>query len=510
MNDYQKVHRFYQQRWASLVEIVNWLNGYVWSSGLVYAFLGLGLLYTILTRFVQVRFIKDMIKLTFDGGGSKAGVSSFQALAMSLGSRVGTGNIAGVATAIAFGGPGAVFWMWVAAILGSATSFIEITLTQVYKRKINGEYRGGTPFYIERGLKLKWFAVVSAILTLIVMSFLWPGVQANTVALTMKNTFGIPSVATGIAMSLLLGFIIFGGVKRIAKAAEIMVPFMAIGYILLCIIVLSLNIPQIPDVISLILTSAFNVNSTFGGLMGSAIAWGVQRGVYSNGAGLGSETFEAGAAEVSHPAKQGLVQAFSVYIDTLIICPATAFMILITGMYDVKPEGMAPITDKLGNAEPSIYTQLAVDSVLPTFGVSFLAISLFFFCFTTLLSYYYKAETNLAFLTSQKNIKSAWATHLLKVILIVASFYGSVKSATFVWAMGDLGMGAMAWVNLTVILLLTKPAIRVFKDYVRQKKAGKDPVFNPARVGIQGADFWEEKHRDFPNTELAESRSVTI
>lgn len=229
-------------------DLVNWLNGYVWSSVLVYTFLGLGLLFTILTRFVQIRYIKDMFKLTFQSGGSKAGVSSFQSLAMSLGSRIGTGNVAGVATAIAFGGPGAVFWMWVAAILGSATSFIETTLSQVYKSKINGKYRGGTPFYILKGLKLKWFAVLSAVVTLLVMAFLWPGVQANTVALTLNNAFGVSPEVTGIAMAMLLGFIIFGGVKRIAKTAEIIVPFMAIGYILVCIIILSMNYTVLPDV----------------------------------------------------------------------------------------------------------------------------------------------------------------------------------------------------------------------------------------------------------------------
>ncbi|MBT2642761.1 alanine:cation symporter family protein [Bacillus sp. ISL-41] len=473
-------------------DIVNWLNGYVWSSILVYSFLGLGLFYTIITRFVQVRYIKDMIKLTFSGGGSKAGVSSFQALTMSLGSRIGTGNVAGVATAIAFGGPGAVFWMWIAAVLGSATSFIETTLSQVYKRKINGKYRGGTPFYIENGLKSKSFAVISALLSLVVMSYLWPGVQANTVALTMDNAFGLSPAATGAVIIVLLGFIIFGGVKRIAKTAEVMVPFMAVGYILVCLIILGINYTLIPEVLSLIFTSAFNLNSTFGGLMGSAVAWGVQRGVYSNGAGIGSETFEAGAAEVSHPAKQGLVQAFSVYIDTLIIAPATAFMILITGMYDVKPEGMAPITEKLGNAEPSVYTQLAVESALPTFGISFMAISLFFFCFTTLLSYYYKAETNLAYLVGNSK-KSAWMNHLLKITLLVATFYGSIRTADVVWAMGDLGMGMMAWINLSVILLLTKPALQVLKDYSAQKKANKDPIFKPAKLGIDGADFWEEK-----------------
>lgn len=482
-------------------ELVSWLNGYVWSSALVYIFLGLGLLYTILTRFVQIRFLKDMIKLTFEGKSSKAGVTSFQALTMSLGSRVGTGNIAGVAIAIALGGPGAVFWMWAAALLGSATSFIEITLSQIYKSKIDGQYRGGTPYYIDKGLKLKGFALGSAFLTLLVMSALWPGVQANTVALTMNNAFGIAPGVTGIAMVALLGIIIFGGVKRIAKTAEFMVPFMAIGYLLVCVIILSFNFTLIPDVLALIFTSAFDLNSTFGGLMGSAIAWGVQRGVYSNGAGIGSETFESGAAEVSHPAKQGLVQAFSVYIDTLFICSATAFMILITGMYDVKPEGMSPVVDKLGNTEPSLYTQLAVDSVFPSFGAIFLAVSLFFFCFTTLMSYYYKAETNLVFIAHKQNIKSVWMNFGLKVILLVAVYFGSVKSATVIWAWGDLGMGAMAWVNLTAILFLTKPALRVLKDYEAQKKEGKDPVFHPQKLGIKGADFWEEEHKEIQTDE---------
>lgn len=488
-------------------ELVGWLNGYVWSSFLVYSFLGLGLLYTVLTRFVQLRCFKDMMKLSFEGGGSQAGISSFQALAISLGSRVGTGNIAGVAAAIAFGGPGAVFWMWVAAFLGSATSFIEITLTQVYKKKINGQYRGGTPYYIEHGLKLKWLAMLSAALTLMVMSFLWPGVQANTVALSMNNAFGISPVMTGVAIVALLAFIIFGGVKRIAKAAEFMVPFMAIIYLLVCVIILGFNAPMVPDAFSLIVTSAFDLNSTFGGLMGSAIAWGVQRGVYSNGAGIGSETFESGAAEVSHPAKQGLVQAFSVYIDTLLICSATALMILVTGMYDVKPDGMAPIIDRLGGAEPSVYTQMAVESVLPKFGEAFLAVSLFFFCFTTLLSYYYKAETNLAFLMKNVKVKYDWPNVLLKLLVLFAAFYGSVKTAAVVWAMGDLGMGAMAWVNLTVIFLLTGTALKVLKDYETQKKAGVNPVFNPGKLGLKGADFWDleyqESHAEQPKGKKA-------
>lgn len=474
---------------------VDWLNGYVWSSVLVYIFLGLGLIYSVLTRFVQVRLFRDMVKLAFQGGDSCAGVSSFAAFSLSLGSRVGTGNIAGVATAIALGGPGAVFWMWAAAFLGSATSFIEITLTQTYKTKVNGQYRGGTPYYIEKGLKMKWLAMASAVLTLIVMSCLWPGVQANTVALSVEKAFGVPTYVTGAAVVGLLGFIVFGGTKRIARAAEIMVPFMAIGYILTCIIILSFNIDRVPEAFSLIFSSAFGLNSTFGGLIGSAIAMGVQRGVYSNAAGIGSETFESGAAEVSHPAKQGLAQAFSVYIDTLLICTATALMILVTGMYDVKPVGMDPVIATLG-AEPSLYTQMAIESVIHGFGEPFLAAALFFFCFTTLLSYYYKAETCLAFLVRNSRKGYLIASSALKLLLLFAIFYGSVKSAAAVWALGDLGMGLMAWVNLTVIFLLTRPALKALKDYEQQKKAGKNPTFKPSNIGIKEADFWEHEYND--------------
>lgn len=470
-------------------ELVGKLNGYVWSSALVYAFLGLGLLYSVVTRFVQVRLFKDMVNLAFQGGNSRAGVSSFAAFSLSLGSRVGTGNIAGVATAIALGGPGAVFWMWVAAFLGSATSFIEITLTQTYKTKVNGQYRGGTPYYIAKGLNMKWLAMVSAALTLIVMSSLWPGVQANTVALSVEKAFGIAPSITGAAIACLLALIILGGTKRIAKAAEIMVPFMAIGYILACIFILTLNFTQVPEAFSLIFSSAFGLDATFGGLLGSAIAMGVQRGVYSNGAGIGSETFESGAAEVSHPVKQGLVQSFSVYIDTLLICTATALMILVTGMYDVKSAGIENI-----GTQPSLYTQMAIESALPGLGEIFLACALFFFCFTTLLSYYYKAETCVAFLVGNSRVGYFFASSALKLLLLFAILYGSIKTAAAVWALGDLGMGLMAWVNLTVILFLTRPALKALKDYEQQKKAGQNPTFKPSRIGLKDADFWEHEY----------------
>lgn len=483
-------------------ELVGKLNGYVWSSALVYTFLGLGLLYSVVTRLVQVRLLRDMVKLAFQGGDSHAGVSSFAAFSLSLGSRVGTGNIAGVATAIALGGPGAVFWMWVAAFLGSATSFIEITLTQTYKTKVGGQYRGGTPYYIEKGLKMKWLAIVSATLTLIVMSCLWPGVQANTVALSVEKALGIAPAVTGIAISGLLALIILGGTKRIAKAAEIMVPFMAIGYILACLLILAFNLGQVPEAFALIFNSAFGLDATFGGLIGSAIALGVQRGVYSNGAGIGSETFESGAAEVSHPVKQGLVQAFSVYIDTLLICTATALMILVTGMYDVKPAGIENI-----GTQPSLYTQLAIESALPGLGEIFLAAALFFFCFTTLLSYYYKAETCLAYLLGKSRGVYLLGTVGLKLLLLLTIYHGSIKTAAAVWALGDLGMGLMAWVNLIVILFLTRPALKALKDYEQQKKAGQKPTFKPSSIGLQGADFWEHEYSATDEKSAATERS---
>jgi alanine or glycine:cation symporter, AGCS family len=475
--------------------IVNWLNSVVWSSALVYIILGVGLFYSIATRFFQIRLLKDMIKLTFTRDSSAEGVSSFQAISMSIGSRVGIGNIAGVATAITFGGPGAVFWMWVMAILSASTSFVETTLAQVYKSKQDGQYRGGGPYYIGKGLKLEWYAVLFAIITMISMTILVPGIQVNTIAISMESAFGIRPVITGGLLVLLLSVVIFGGVKRIAKAAEIIVPIMAIAYILVCAYILLTNFSQLPGVMSLIFTSAFSTHATFGGLIGSAIAWGVQRGAFSHAAGFGSETFESGAAEVSHPAKQGLVQALSVYIVTLVLCSATAFMILVTGMYNVESPSGSIILNNIGEVEPGASNaQLAVESVLPGLGAPFVAISIFFFAFTSLITYSYKAETSLAYINRNRKVKVTWPLNVLKVALLVGVFYNSTNSAEFAWILGDLGFGAMAWLNFVAILLLTKPALKVLKDYEMQKKAGIDPVFNPTKLGIKGADFWEEEY----------------
>ncbi|MEW9676629.1 alanine/glycine:cation symporter family protein [Lentibacillus sp. L22] len=476
-------------------EIVNWAVSKVWSLGLVFFALGAGLFFSIITRFVQIRYFKEMIKLLFNKENTDSGVSSFQAFCMALAGRVGIGNIAGVATAIAFGGPGAVFWMWVMALLGGASAFFESTLAQVYKIKDGNQYRGGTPYFIEKGLNLKWFAVLVAIVVTICYGILVPGIQSNTIAVGFENTLGINRNITGIILVALLGIIIFGGVKRIATVAEKVVPFMALGYVIVTFILLFANASEIPGMLWLIISSAFGANEIFGGIVGAAIAWGVKRAVFSNVAGVGEGTYSSAAAEVSHPAKQGLVQGFSVYIDTLVVCTATALMILITGMYNVTPEGQQPIVDKIPGVEAGpMWTQAAVESVVSGFGGLFVAIAIFFFAFTTLMAYYYISETTLVYLDRNKKFK--WMKNALMVIFLGMIYFGCVKNASLLWALGDLGFGSMAWLNLVAVLFLTKTALKVFKDYETQKKASLDPVFDPLKLGIKGADFWEEKLKE--------------
>jgi alanine or glycine:cation symporter, AGCS family len=477
----------------NMEQFVEWLNSIIWSQYLVYLCLATGLFYSLLTRFLQVRHMKEMIKQMFQGKSSEAGISSFQALSLALSGRVGTGNIAGVATAIAYGGPGAVFWMWLIAFVGAGSAFVEAALAQVYKTKQDGQFRGGPAYYIEKGLKMKWYAVLFAIVTVLATGVLLPGVQANSIAAGMENAFGISPTITGIGIVVLLGVIIFGGVKRIARAAELIVPFMALGYIIVALFIVFANITELPHVLSLIFRSAFGMDAAFGGILGAAISWGVKRGIYSNEAGQGTAPHAAAAAEVSHPAKQGLVQAFSVYVDTWFVCSATAFMILITGMYNVTPEEKAPIVQTLGDVEPGpIFTQKAVETVFPGFGAPFVAVALFFFAFTTIMAYYYMAETNLAYIT--RRMKASWPQYVLKVVILGVVFYGCVKTAKLAWTLGDIGVGSMAWLNIIAILLLTKPALKVLKDFEEQKKAGKDPVFDPVKLGITGADFWEKEY----------------
>jgi AGCS family alanine or glycine:cation symporter len=489
-------------------EIVNTINGYIWSPYLIYLCLGTGVFFTVLTRFVQVRQFKEMIRLLLSGKSSEKGISPFQALAVSLSGRVGTGNIAGVAAAIGFGGPGAVFWMWVVAFLGAATAYIESTNAQIYKEEEDGIYRGGPAYYIEKALGQKWYAWIFALSTILACGVLLPVVQSNGIGDAMVNVFGsggsvssfmgdlpLTKVYTATFIVLLLGFIIFGGVKRIARFTQVVVPFMALAYIIIACTIIALHIDQLPGIFMLILSDAFTPMAG----MGAAIGWGVKRGVYSNEAGQGTGPHAAAAAEVEHPAQQGLVQAFSVYIDTLFVCSATAFMILITNSYNVMPEGSTSLVVQNLASDVVIngpaFTQIAVDSVLTGFGSPFIAIALFFFAFTTVLAYYFIAENNVSYIN--KTIKMPVLKFVLKVILMSAVFYGTVAEPSAAWGMGDIGVGLMAWLNIFAIIaifFMAKPAIKALKDYESQQKLGVEKyTFDPKKLGIEKADFWEDR-----------------
>ncbi len=508
--------------------MVRMANGIIWSDVLIYLLLLVGIYFSLRMRFFQLRLFKEMIRVMFKGQKSKEGISSFQALAVSLSGRIGTGNIAGVATAIFIGGPGAVFWMWLVAFLGAGSAFVESTLAQIYKVKEHGLYRGGPAFYIEKGFKNKSigkvYAGLFALATILATGFLLPGVQANAIASAVNNAFLFSHFSIGIVLVLLLGLIIFGGIKTIASVAEYVVPFMAIAYIIVAVVIVVINYTQIPAILQLIISSAFGANATFGGIAGAMISIGVKRGVYSNEAGQGTGPHPAAAAEVSHPAKQGLVQAFSVYIDTLFVCTATAFMILITGMYNVKGTGDELLVDhgvyytqngvqhKDGSAT---YTQAAIDKAFSGQehfdekyigpGSYLVAIALFFFAFTTLMAYYYIAETNVAFLTRTRG----WPVLmlLLKFGMLGAVFFGCVRTAQLAWDLGDLGVGIMAWLNIIAILILQKPAIAALRDYERQKKMGLDPVFDPVKLNISNAEFWTNEYINPANDKPEASHS---
>ncbi|HDC4307770.1 TPA: alanine:cation symporter family protein, partial [Enterobacter kobei] len=409
-------------------ELVGAINGVIWSPALIFLCLGVGLYFSLRSRFLQLRHIKHMITLMFQGRPTDAGVSSFQALTMTLAGRVGTGNIAGVATAITFGGPGALFWMWMVAFLGASSAFVESTLGQVYKEKINGEYRGGPAFYIEKGLGVKWYAWLFAVVTIFSCGLLMPGVQANSIGASLEIAFGLDPNVTAALLAVLLSFIIFGGVKRIASFSSMVVPFMALGYIIVACVIIAINITELPGVILLIWKSAFGFEAGFGAILGQAIMWGVKRGVYSNEAAQGTGPHASSAAAVSHPVKQGLVQAFSVYIDTLFVCSATGFMLLITGLYNVQGvDGAALYTGIAGVAAGPGYVQTAMESMMPGFGNYFVAIALFFFAFTTIIAYYYIAETNIAYIN--RKIHRPWLTFLLKLCLMASTVYGTVRTA---------------------------------------------------------------------------------
>ena len=510
-----------------LTSAIETLNSWVWSPALVALCLAAGLYFSFRTRFVQVRRFGEMFRLLFGSAGKDkkaTGISSFQAFAMALSGRVGTGNIVGVATAIGYGGPGAIVWMWIIAFFGAGSAFVEATLAQIYKEDHNGQFRGGPAYYIEKGLRSPFFGGLFAVLAAVACGIFLPPIHGNSIALSCSRSFGIPAWVVGIVVTTLLALVIIGGVKRIANVAQIIAPVMALVYIVLAIIVLLVNWQVVPDVFMQMLRGAVGVNEVSGALIGSTIAWGVKRGIYSNEAGQGTGAIVAAAAKVSHPVKQGLVQAFSVYIDTLLVCTATAMMIIACKTYNIIESVSAnggTVSYLLQNpgapeGEPGVfYTTSALGTVIgPHTGDMVIAIALFFFAFTTLMAYYY-AETNLVYLFNRwrrriykrhperldeleradmyfgDDRREKLVIWVLRIATISAVFMASLQSSGFVWTLGDIGVGIMAWINVVAILLLSPQALRSLKDYERQKKTGADPVFHPRQLGITQSEYWD-------------------
>ncbi len=482
---------------------INMLNGIVWHNSLVYLCLGAGLFFTVVTKGAQMRLIKEMVRLLFDKGDSESGVSSFEAVCMAVSGRVGTGNIAGVATAIALGGPGSIFWLWVISLLGGASSFIESTLGQLYKEEVSGSYRGGPSYYFKRGLfgkGHKGYGTAFAGATLLAMGIFLPGVQSNTIATSVNNAFGVSPMITGITIVVILAAIIIGGAKRIGKFAGVVVPFMAAGYILVALIVLATNLGDIIPSLQLIISSAFGGGeAALGGMVGAAITWGVKRGIYSNEAGQGTGPASAAAAEVNHPAKQGLVQAFSIYIDSIFVCTATALMIIITGAYKVfDSTGNAIFTGDMATEAMTsssigpLNTAAAIDAGIGM-GAYIVAISIIFFAFTTILAYFWNGDTALVYFTDGKN---KTAEYVFKAFFLGFTFYGTMTTGGMAWTLGDIGVGLMAWINIVGILMMYKPAVACLRDYELRMKEGRTDVndFDPEALGIMNTSgVWKKK-----------------
>lgn len=382
--------------------------------------------------------------------------------------------------------------MAVMGLLGGASACIESTLAQIYKQNADGQYRGGSPYYIEKGLKLKKVAIFVAIVICLSYGVLVPGIQANTIADSFQTAFNLPPNITGLTITVLMAYLIFGGVKRIAKAADKIVPTMALAYIILMFVILGLHYDQVPAMITLIFKSAIGTDAVFGGIVGFAVSWGVRRAVFSNVAGAGEATFSSAAAEVSHPAKQGLIQAFSIYIDTVIVCTASGLMMLVTNMYNVFPDNSSTaLVEYIPNITAgATWTQMAVSTVFPTAGATFVAIAIFLFAFTTLMAYYYIAETTIVYL--DRKLRYPILTLLLKLVFLAVLYFGSVQSVSLMWSFGDIGFGSMSYLNFIAIVLLSKPALRTLRDYERQKKMGIDPIFDPRVVGVENAELWIE------------------
>ncbi|MDV2857563.1 sodium:alanine symporter family protein [Oceanimonas sp. CAM02] len=451
--------------------VIAFINNLLWGSVLIYLLLGVGVFFTFRLGFIQFRHFGHMFSVLKNSRkADAAGISSFQALCTSLAARVGTGNLAGVAVALYLGGPGAIFWMWLIALIGMATAFAESALAQLYKVKDDeGNYRGGPAYYMERGLGMRWMGVLFAIFLIIAFGLVFNAVQANSISAAMQVAFNVPEWASGMVLVVLAGLIIFGGLRTIARFAELVVPVMALAYLLIALVVVAMNITELPGVLSLIVKSAFGLEQAGGGAMGYAISQalinGIKRGLFSNEAGMGSAPNAAASATPypPHPASQGYVQMLGVFADTLVICTCTASIILLSGQFE-PGSGVTGIE----------LTQKALSSEVGEWGNIFIAIAILFFAFTSIVANYAYAENNLVFL--EHNHEGGLLVFRLFVLGMV--MFGSVGELPIIWAMADTSMGMMALINLVAILLLSGVVVKLAKDYNNQRKLGRLPTFD--------------------------------
>ena len=451
-----------------LNSIITSVNDVIWSYILIFCLVGLGIWFTLKTGFVQLKMLPEMLRVISEGAGKmtkEKEISPFQAFCVSTASRVGVGNIAGVAIAIVTGGPGAVFWMWVIAFFGCATGFVESTLAQIYKIPMgNGSFLGGPAYYIKNVLGQEKIAKLFAILISVTFGLIYVSVQANTIALSLDG-FGVNHMLTGLLVAALAGIVVFGGLNRVAKVAEMLVPIMAGIYILAAIVVIIMNISVVPDIFALILHDAFNPQAAVGGGIGTAILTGVKRGLFSNEAGEGSVPNAAATANTSHPVKQGLIQSFGVYVDTWLVCSATAFIVLLNGCYTVGG-GVTGIA-------------LAQASLANSFGIwasDFLACMIFLFAFSSIVGNYFYAEINISFFGG----KTTRNLIIFRCLMVVMVIWGSLAELGIIWNSADLFMGLLSITNLYAISRLGKYAFIALKDYISQRRDGKDPTFDPS------------------------------
>lgn len=469
-----------------MVDILNKINDIAWSMPLVVLVVGAGIYFSLRMKFPQFRYFKEMIRVMSSGNDSDEGLSPLKTFIFTAARSVGVGNIAGMATALYFGGPGAIFWLWVLALVGSSVALIEAILAQSYRVKVLGEYRGGPAYYMLKGMKNKTvgkvFGTLYAVITVIGVAFLMSCVQSYNIAHGFEDAIGVPYVAVGVALAALMGFVIFGGLKRIGDTAKRISPFMAILYIIMTLIVVAFNVTKLPGVIALIFKSAFGADQIFGAIFGSAVTMGIRRGVFANEVGIGTSAITGAVGEVANPVMQGLTNALSVFIGTFFVCTPSAIMMLMTGCYNVSDGNGGFLYEGLPGVDyGNGFVSAAINSVIPGVGEPFVALAIFCFAFVALLAYYLYSESNLLYLFHDNKA----AVMILRTLFVAAILIGSLLSADTIWTMGDIANAFMAWINVIALIILGNLGIRVFNDYDKQKKAGiKDPVFNPKKLGL--------------------------